>query len=491
MPRRFIKTLQLLLCVACRLASQPPATVIANIDIVDVSRGEVRYNQTVVLAGGLIESISPAGAARIPAGAMRIPGDGRYLMPGLWDMHVHLRGDRRKPTLRTADDNAALLGLFLPNGVVGIREMGGDLADEVMQWRAEIAAGSRAGPRILTAGRKIDGEPPVWPGSLGVKTAAEGREAVRQVKQAGADFVKIYFSDVAPDVLKAVVEEAHNLHLRITGHMPLNMSIQEFVETGVDGMEHAQYLPAAERDEYDRFAKNRARRRGTAWAMDPQESSARLLGMEDKKQSDLVYKRMAEKHFEVTPTLTVYARELDNATRDYERDPRKQYFFPAIWDSWDAKAGARAPLSARAVELLTVSLKHWQDATLAAHKAGVPMLLGTDCGADNVHNMPGWSVHEELEALVKAGLSPAEALRMGTIDAARWRGEEASAGSIDPGKVADLVILRSNPLEAIRHTQEIEEVFKGGRRYSRADLNAMLHGVEERAAAARRSAGIP
>jgi imidazolonepropionase-like amidohydrolase len=491
MPRQLMKALPLLLCLASRLLSQAPATAITNVSVVDVSRGEIRYGQTVVMAGGRIEAVAPFGKARIPEGALRVPGDGRYVMPGLWDMHVHLRGDRLNAALPMAEDNAALLDLFLPNGVTGIREMGGDLADEVLQWRAEIAEGKRTGPRILTAGRKIDGEPPSWPGSLGVGTADEGRQAVSQVKQSGADFVKIYFREVPPDVLRAVIEEAHALGLRLTGHLPTNISIQEFLETGMDGMEHAQYLPAAEREEYDRLVKDRARRKGTQWVMDATETSARLLGIEDRKQSELVYKRMAEKKFWITPTLAVYERELDNAARDYERDARKRYFFPALWATWDAKTGARAPIQGRSLELLTVSLKHWQDATIAAHKAGVPMILGTDCGADNFHNMPGWSIHEELAALVKAGLTPAEALRMGTIDAARWRGEEATEGSVEQGKVADLVMLRSNPLEAIRHTQEIESVFKGGKRYSRNDLDAMLHGVEVRVAAARKSAGIP
>jgi len=157
----------------------------------------------------------------------------------LWDMHVHLRSDRKTPSIRLVEENAALLDLFLPNGIVGIREMGGDLADEVVQWREEIRSGKRTGPRILTAGRKIDQEPPMWSGSLGVNTPAEAREAVRQVKQSGADFVKTYFGKVSPEVLGAVIDEAHKVNLKLTGHKPVNMSIQQFVESGIDGMELA------------------------------------------------------------------------------------------------------------------------------------------------------------------------------------------------------------------------------------------------------------
>jgi imidazolonepropionase-like amidohydrolase len=471
--------------LSCQLPAQAPPTAITGINVVDVVRGEIHAGQTVVIVNGIIDAIGPSDSVNIPAGAARIPGDGRYLMPGLWDMHVHLRSDQKNPTVRLIDENAALLDVFLPNGIVGIREMGGDIGDEIMHWREEIRAGKRTGPRILTAGRKIDQEPPTWAGSLGRKIPADAREAVRQVKQSGADFVKIYFNRVTPEVLGAVIEEAHKLNLKVTGHKPVNMSIQEFVESGVDGMEHAQYLPAAERSEYDRFAREGDRRVDTAWSMDGVEGAARLLAMEDKKESEIVYRRMAEKQFWVDPTLAVFAHSLESGVRDYEADARKRYFFPAIWITWDPKLGIRTPPTGRALELRRISVKHWQEAALAAHKAGVPMILGTDCGANNNYVFPGWSIHEELDELVKAGLTPAEALRMATVNAARWRGESDTQGTVERGKVADLVMLRSNPLEAIRHTQEIDAVFKGGKRYTRSDLDAMLHQVEEKVAAAR------
>jgi imidazolonepropionase-like amidohydrolase len=486
MPRCPVSTFSLLFCLTSQLAAQTPRTAITGINVVDVVRGEIHSGQIVIIANGFIEAAGPSGSVDIPAAAVRIPGDGRYLMPGLWDMHVHLRSDQKAPSIRLVEENAALLDLFLPNGIVGIREMGGDLADEVVQWREEIRSGKRTGPRILTAGRKIDQEPPMWSGSLGVNTPAEAREAVRQVKQSGADFVKTYFGNVSTEILGAVIDEAHKLNLKLTGHKPVNMSIQQFVESGIDGMEHAMFLPAKDREEYERFARERDRRRDTPLAMDGVEASARVLAMEDTKQSEIVYRRMAEKQFWVTPTLLVAIHASENGIRDYESDARKRFIFPRIWITWDPKLGVRTPMQGRALELWGISLKRWQEAMLAAHKAGVPMILGTDCGANNDHTMPGWSIHEELEALVKAGLSPAEALRMATINAARWRGESDTEGSVERGKVADLLILRSNPLEAIRHTQEIDAVFKSGKRYSRSDLDAMLRQVEEKAAASGR-----
>jgi imidazolonepropionase-like amidohydrolase len=136
-------------------------------------------------------------------------------------------------------------------------------------------------------------------------------------------------------------------------------------------------------------------------------------------------------------------------------------------------------------ESLVESAKRMDKAMVAARKAGVPMLAGTDCGVNNNYVIPGWSLHEELENLVKAGLTPVDALRMATINAARWRGADAAEGTVETGKVADLVMLRSNPLEAIRHTREIEAVFAGGTYYSRSDLDGMLSQAAFRASGAR------
>jgi imidazolonepropionase-like amidohydrolase len=460
-----------------------PAIAITHVNVVDVVAGELRIDQTVVIVSAKIASLGPAASIAVPRDATVIAASGEYLMPGLWDMHVHLRSDQNTPDSRMSTENEAMLDLFLPNGVVGICEMGGDLADDVIRWREEVRAGKREGPRILTAGRKLDNDPPAWAGSIGVKTPDEARQAVQQIKQSGADFVKVYFRTIPADVFKAVIDEAHRQHLKVTGHKPTNMSIQELIETGVDGMQHAEYLPAPTREAYDELQRERARRAGTVWAMDPTESAARLLDLQDSKEGERVYQSMAQKQFWVTPTLSIYTHTLEHGTRDYETDERKRFFFPGIWRTWDPKVGMRKPAESRALALRQEGVKRWEKATLAAYKAGVPMTLGTDCGANNDHQMPGWSAHEELEAFVRIGLTPAEALRLATVNPAKWRGD-AEEGAVEQGKVADMLLLRSNPLSNIRHTKEIESVFQGGRYYSRAKLEAMLRRAEERATAA-------
>jgi len=473
----------------CSVAFAQTPLAIVDVNVVDVVKGAVRPHQTVVIADGRIEDLGAADGIRIPARAVRVPGEGRYLIPGLWDMHIHLRSDSNKPDIRLVDENAALLDLFLPNGVVGVRDMAGDLGEEALRWREEIRTGKRTGPRILTAVRKIDEEPPAWPGSLGVKTPEEAREAVRQNKQLGADFIKVYFNRTPAEVLKAVIDEAHRLNLRVAGHWPVNLPIQDAAEMGMDEIEHGQFLLVYRPAELEQMEKEIAARKSTEWPAGNAEVLARRMYMLDDQSADAVYRAMAAKPVWVTPTLTVMKRVREElGSRDFSEDARQRFVFPAVWASWDPKIGGRKPPSDALRPLFAAAVKRSDEAVLAAHKAGVPMLAGTDCGVDNAYMFPGWSMHEELASLVADGFTTAEALRMATIDAARWRGEEASEGSVDKGKIADLVLLRSDPLQAIRHTTEIEAVVQRGRYFSRQDLDAMLSKAEARASAARTAA---
>ena len=483
---RILLSLATFLFSSALLPAQPGETSIAitGVNVVDVANGKVAEAQTVVIVGGRITAMGPTGKVTVSAGAQPIDGRGYYLMPGLWDMHVHLRSnpvDRERPL---AEDNAAMLDLFVVNGLVGIREMGGDLSDHVLAWREQIRAGKRVGPRILTPGRKLDVAIPAWPGSIAAASPEEARQAVQQMKQAGADFIKVYFNDVEPATFKAVMDEAHQNGLKVTGHLPRNLSLQTAFELGLDGMEHAN-LDTPLQAVHDQFAAETKARAKMDLPMDPAESAKRRMYMHDEKEAARLYPLLAARSFWLTPTLAVQARvRYEMAERNFDNDPRKRYFFPAVWSSWDAKAGIRRPPPAANLEILKRSAKRSTEHMLAAHKAGVPILAGTDCGVSNNYVLPGWSIHEELEALVKAGLTPAEALRTATVNPARWRGEEATEGTVEKGKRADLVLLRSNPLNHIGSTREIEAVFLGGEHYPRTKLDAMLRIAADRAAPA-------
>ena len=473
------------------MEGQPADTAIVGVNLVDVSGGKIVAGQTVLVSSGRIAAMGAAEAITIPREARAVDGKGYYLIPGLWDMHVHFRSnpvDRYKPL---AEENAALLELFVLNGVVGVREMGGDLSDHVLRWREEIRAGKRIGPRILTAGRKLDGEKPAWPGSIAVTSAEEARQAVQQMKQAGADFIKVYFNDVEPAAFKAVMDEAHRAGLKVTGHLPPNLSLRTAFELGLDGMEHST-LQTPLQATHDQFAAETKARVKMDLPMDAAEINRRRIFMHDQKEAARLYPLLAARSFWVTPTLFVLARvRYEIAERDFDGDPRKRYYFPAIWASWDTKTGSRRPPPAANIDLLKRAVKQYGELVLAAHKAGVPMLAGTDCGVSNNYVLPGWSIHDELEALVRAGLTPAEALRTATVNPARWRGEGATEGTIEKGKRADLVLLRSNPLNHIGSTREVEAVFLGGEYHSRSKLDALLRSAAERAASAWSAGAAP
>ena len=473
-----------LLPLALFAQSGDTSVAITGVNVIDVVNGKAVAGQTVWIGNGRIAAMGPAETLNVPVNAKLVDGKGYYLMPGLWDMHVHFRSnpvDRDKPL---AEENAAMLDLFVTNGIVGIREMGGDLSDHVLLWRDQIRAGKRVGPRILAPGRKLDAATPAWPGSIAATSPDEARQAVQQMKQVGADFIKVYFNDVDPAAFKAVMDEAHRNGLKVTGHLPPTLSLQTAFELGLDGMEHTT-LQTPLQAVHDQFAAEAKARIKMDLRMDGAEITRRRMFMHDEKEAARLFPLMAARSFWLTPTLVVQARvRYEVAERDFDGDPRKRYFFPAVWASWDTKAGMRRTPAAANLEILKRSVKQSTDLMLAAHKAGVPILAGTDCGVSNNYVLPGWSMHEELEALVKAGLTPAEALRTATVNPARWRGEAATEGSIEKGKRADLVLLRSNPLNHIGSTREIEAVFLGGQHFPRSKLDAMLRIAADRTAAA-------
>ncbi|MBX7136132.1 MAG: amidohydrolase family protein [Fimbriimonadaceae bacterium] len=205
------------------------------------------------------------------------------------------------------------------------------------------------------------------------------------------DFIKVNFNDGWPDVLKAATDEAHGLGLRALGHWAANLPIQRVVELGQDGVEHA----------------------------------------EDRTESERLYRRMAAKGVWFTPTLAIERHlGLELGTRDFSSDPRQKYIVPAIWGSWNPQLGRRRPVEPRRRELFAERVRRGEQTTLAAYRAGGPMLAGSDCGANNSYMFCGWSIHEELQALVKAVLAPAEVLRMVTVNVARWRAAAGREGSV-------------------------------------------------------------
>jgi hypothetical protein len=223
---------------------------ITHVTVIDTKSGKEERNRTVIISGNRILDIQDSKQAKAPSGAKVVDATGKYLIPGLWDMHVHIRGSIKGSTPNLAEENEAMLPLYLANGVTGVREMGGDLVDVVLQWRSEVEGGKRVAPRIVTCGPKLDGAKPRFPGSIAITTPEEARTAVQRVKAMRVDFVKVLDSspDIPHDAYLALLDEAKRQHLPVTGHVALTVTVAEVSDAG-QNIEHTRYFPGCVRNE--------------------------------------------------------------------------------------------------------------------------------------------------------------------------------------------------------------------------------------------------
>ena len=409
--------------------------VIAGVTVIDGTGAPPRANVDVVIDSGRITAIGPAGRVRSPKRARRVDGRGRWLIPGLWDMHTHAL-----PT------SASMLALYVANGVTGVRDMGTELP-LVLDWRRKIAAGMLVGPRIVAAGAILD--VPNIPLHLGVPRAADARRIVDSLAAAGADFIKVH-QRLPRETYFAVAQAAKRTGLPLVGHVPSSVTAAEASAAGQRSFEHLLGVPLLCTPE------ERASYRATTW-------QERLLGRCETAGDSAIFRALREQGTWQVPTFVVKRAMVDATDGLGLRDPAVAYAprdVRALWaDTTMFPRYVRLPDSVRAnVRRL---YRKQLDLVGAMHRAGIRVLAGTDAPTPGV--VPGWSLHAELEALVETGLTPAEALAAATRGPAEFLGALDSLGTIQVGKRADLVLLEANPLADIRHTRRIAAVIADGR----------------------------
>jgi imidazolonepropionase-like amidohydrolase len=436
--------------------------VLDQVTVVDVRSGKLQPDQTVILKGHRIFSIRPGKSANYPRSADSVNGKGEYLIPGLWDMHVHLVFGEWFP-----DAKDISLPLFVANGVTSVRDMGSEL-DVVQQWRNQIAAGRLIGPRILTSGPMLDGPRPRFPSSIAIASPEDGRHAVDDLKARGADFIKLQ-SLLPRDAVLAIAEEARKQQIAFAGHVPDAMRASEMSDAGMKSFEHLIGIFEGSSTAEDALLKG-------------PKTEGRLLATYDGARAASLAALLGRNHTWQCPTL-VWERGgnlLD--VSDFSGDARVKYV-PGRWknETWKrfteeiTQGYGTDDISTRekfiAKELEVVGM---------LQKAAVPFLAGTDTPA-GVHIFPGFSLHEELQRFVAAGFTPLEALQTATLHPAQFFGMEGQLGAIEEGKLADMVLLSRNPLEDIANTQKVVGVFVNGRYFDQAQIAKMLAGVEEAA----------
>ena len=443
----------LLLCVVLgipgmsRAQTKPRVLVLRGGTVVDVASGREIPDRAITIRGERIEQIGAEGTTGIPEGAQIVEVRGKWIVPGLIDSHAH-----------AGDDEGTPLNLYLANGVTTIRNPGGDITSLRLS-RERLISGELVGPHLFFSGPVLDGMPPVVPsGSFLVDTPERARSAVNFLADQGADFVKVYNNVKEPE-LKAIVETAKERGLPVAGHIPRSMTMTRAIEVGMTRLEHIritgkEMLSAEEAEKID--PQPVGRREPMLW---------QRFDLHSEKMLGLV-QRLARSKVFLDPTLTVEEfGEVSNPDAE-KNDPNNQYLSAAFVDEsvkWWKNPLFEVPaeLQATAVE----AFRKQQAFVGMCNQAGVRIISGTD-GPGIGKLVPGFALHHELELLVASGLTPLQALRAATSTAAEALGKEDQLGTIERGKLADLVVLDADPLTEIQNLRKIHLVVQAGKTYS-------------------------
>ena len=449
------------------LAQRGPASeiVIHNVTIIDTAGGPMALQQhrTVTVRAGKIESVEEvpySGAA--PGGGkstVHINATGKFLIPGLWDMHVHIAFGDWFPKAKEVT-----LPLFIANGITGVRDMGSDL-EVLQQWRKEVEAGTLIGPRMWIAGPMLDGPKPRFPSSIAIKTPEDGRHAVDDLKKRGADFIKLQ-SLIPREAVFAIADEAKKQNITFVGHVPDSVRASEMSDAGQKSFEHLIGIFEGSSPLEDEFIKG-------------SKSESQFLSTYDPARAEKLFALLAKNHTWQCPTLVWERGGNLIELSDFAHDTRAKYV-PAYWKDVTWKRFTEQVMHEFNTDDLATRRKFVTkelEVVNAMHKAGVQFLAGTDT-PPGVYIFPGFSLHEELQRFVAAGFTPMEALQTATLNPAKFLGMEDKLGTVEKGKLADLVLLDANPLDDIRNTQKIIGVVANGRYFSRKDLDKMLADVE-------------
>src|SRR5262245_50442988 len=428
--------LPLLLAFAYVAPLRAQDLAIAHVTVIDMGSGARLPDRTVTIRGDRILTVSASKDAKVASTTRVIDGTGKFLIPGLWDMHVHVFAWERKD-----------LAQFIRYGVTGVRDLGGE-PDSINAISHDIAAGRLVGPRIVMAGKTLG-----YPHMASVRTAEEGRAAVRANAQAGARMTKVW-SNIPRDAFLGAAEESRKLGLPLVGHISLWTGLIAAINAGQSDFEHTITFPVAfSRDSGVLFA--RLREQGASAPGGGAIFSALIaadvaaLSSRDEPSARRVIQLLASKGIYVCPTLTD-SRAYTVVQDSVKTDDRFKVFASGLQARWTEEAmGMSAADISGLKQLFPEALR----LVGQLRKAGVPLLAGTDAGS--LYDFPGSDLHNELALMVRAGLTPLEALRTATTNAARAMKMEKETGAIAPGLFADLVLLDADPLQDIRNSTRI------------------------------------
>jgi len=462
-----------ILFLTCSCSSHPPPSLaITHVTLIDATGAAPQTDMTIFVADEQIAVIGPSKSVFIPRKTKTLDGTGKFLVPGLVDMHVHLSG-AGEPT----GSRDFIIPLLLASGITTVRDMGGDL-ESLLKLRHEIEQGRLEAPRILFAGPYLDGNPPFFQPSLVVTNSAEAKEDVHSLISRGADFIKVQ-SNLSRDAYFAIADACRREHITFVGHVPDHVTASEASDAGQKSIEHLTgVLRACSSDEPLLIRKQ--------FATGPKKATIgqslnRELGWQrellqsysDEQAAQLTTRFLHNKTWQVPTLILLQNDAFPTPETDPSRDPRQKYVPLQVLANWrkgakDRDKGATMQEFSLRSRLMQASLR----IIGKLNTAGVPILAGTDTTAPFV--FPGSSLHEELALLVRAGLTPMQVLEAATKLPAEFLGKQQTQGTIEQDKIADLLLLDANPLDDIHNTQKIRAVVLRGKLLDRSFLDELL-----------------
>jgi len=442
--------------------------VLTHVNVIDATGSPVQPDMTIVIKDNRIIDLNKSRIIKMPHGAEVLDETGKYLIPGLWDMHVHIFNNGDDPSNRKPP-NQYRFPLFIANGVTGVRLMWVKL-DEMPQvelWRKQFAERPGTVPRIGAAGALIDGPTSMWKYADIVSTADEARQMVDKYKAGGVDFVKVYW-ELSPETYFAIVDECRKQHIPFAGHVPNAVSALDASDAGQKSIEHFtgifEYCTSQEQE----LRKVQSKDWGPTYVK-------RMLDTYDKTKAARLFSHFKENGTWLCPTLLQPSIPEDSI----EKNERLKYIPKEETTRWQQSTSQR-----NSSELQKANQEKRRELMVEVigemHRTGVRFLAGTDIGSYSF-TVAGFSLLDQLVRFVAAGFTPMEALQTATINPAKFLGTSDSLGTVEKGKIADMVLLEANPLENIENVRLINAVFVNGKYLSKQTLQNMLLEVEDAA----------
>lgn len=454
------------------MARERAEALIRHAAIVDVARGRIIPDQAIAIEGDTIRAVGRDGSiARKYAAPRTIDATGKFVMPGLWDMHVHFGGEQ------LIEENKDLLPLYVAFGVTTVRDCAEDISPSVLEWRSSVAEGRLLGPTIYTSGPKLEGYKPIWKGTIEVGTPAEVEAALDRLQGMKVDFVKITDNTLKPDIFLYALKAAKARGLKTSAHTPYALTITQAVRTGLNSIEHIDYLIKAGSPQEASIGAEYAAKKLTYG-----EASDKFVETFNPVYAAQEYRRLAALGVYVTPTLNE-GRILAYLDRDdHSRDASLAYIGPGLRKTYDWRIERAAKATPEQVAARHRKYELSVKVVPMLRDAGIPILAGTDAGYLNSFIYPGEGLHEELERYVEAGLTPQQALYTATITGPSFLGHSDRYGALASGKAADVLILNANPLNDVKATRDIDGVVLHGKWLDRAALDKLLADAKAKAA---------